>query len=75
MSTGGSEIAVAGFLMRGEFFWIRLEGDEIKQVLAIQATGLDRGGRNIFRRSEPGAYAEQSGTAGRLSACQHSLVP
>jgi len=75
LSTGDSEMAVADFRLRGEFFWMRLEGGEIKQILAIQAMSLDRGGRNIFRRSQPGPYVEQSGTAGSLSACQHSLVP
>jgi hypothetical protein len=75
LSTGDSEMTVADFRMRGEFFWMRLAGGEIKQVLAIQAISLDRGGLNIFRRSEPGPYVEQSGTAVNLSACQHNLVP
>src|ERR1035438_5975107 len=56
LSTGESEMAVADFRMRGEFFWMRLEGGELKQVLAIRAMGLDRGGRSIFKRSEPGPF-------------------
>jgi len=56
LSTGDSEMTVADFRMRGEFFWMRLEGGVLKQVLAVRACGLDRGGGNIFRRSEPGPY-------------------
>jgi len=75
LSTGDSEMAVADFRMRGEFFWMRLEDGELKRVLAVRATNLDRAGLNIFRRSEPGLYVEQSGTAASLNACQHNLVP
>jgi hypothetical protein len=56
LSTCASEITVADFRLRGEFFWIRLEGGEVKQVLAVRAMGLARGGLSIFRRSEPGHY-------------------
>jgi hypothetical protein len=56
LSTGDSEMAVADFRMRGEFFWLRLEGRVLKQVLAVRARGLDYGGKRIFRRSEPGPY-------------------
>jgi Heparinase II/III-like protein/Heparinase II/III N-terminus len=56
LSTGDSEMAVADFRARGEFFWLRLEGGVLKQVLAVRARSLDRAGRNIFRRSEPGPY-------------------
>jgi hypothetical protein len=56
LSTGDSEIAVLDFRMRGEFFWLRLEGGALKQVLAVRACSLDRGRGNIFRRSEPGPY-------------------
>lgn len=56
LSTGDSEIAVAHFRLWGEFFWLRLEGGVLRQVLAVRARSLDRGGRNIFRRSEPGPY-------------------
>ena len=56
LSTGDSGIAVAGFRLRGEFCWVRLESGVLKQVLAVRATGLDRGGSSIFRRSEPGPY-------------------
>ncbi|SPF48043.1 conserved hypothetical protein [Candidatus Sulfopaludibacter sp. SbA4] len=56
LSTGDSEIVVKDFRLRGEFFWLRLEEGELKQVLAVRASGLDHGGRSIFRRSEPGPY-------------------
>jgi hypothetical protein len=56
LSTSDSEIAVAGFSLRGEFCWLRLESGVLKQVLAVRARGLERCGRNIFRRSEPGSY-------------------
>ena len=56
LSTADSEIAVEDFRMRGELFWLRLEGGVLKRVLAVRARSLDRGGRNIFRRSEPGLY-------------------
>jgi hypothetical protein len=56
LSTGDSEVTVADFRMRGEFFWLRLEGGVLKQVLAIRASSLDRGPRAIFRNSQPGPY-------------------
>jgi hypothetical protein len=56
LSTGDAEIAVAGFHLRGEFFWLRLEAGVLKQVLAIRANSLDRGSRAIFRNSQPGPY-------------------
>jgi hypothetical protein len=55
-SCGDSEMRVAGFCMRGEFFWLRLEDGVVKQVLAVRACSLVRGGETIFRRSEPGPY-------------------
>ena len=58
LSTGDSEMAVADFHLRGEFFWLRLEGGVLKQVMAVRACGLDRGGKSIFRRSEPGLYSD-----------------
>lgn len=57
ISTGDSEIAVADFQMRGEFFWLRLESGVLKQVLAVRACSLNHNGRSIFRRSEPGPYS------------------
>jgi hypothetical protein len=56
LSTGDSEIVAAGFRLRGEFCWVRLESGVLKQVLAVRATGLDRDGSSIFRRSGPGPY-------------------
>jgi hypothetical protein len=56
LSTGDSEIAVADIRMRGEFCWMRLENGVMKQVMAVRARGLDRGGAVIFQRSEPGPY-------------------
>lgn len=57
-STGSSEMAVADFRMCGEFFWLRLEGGVLKQVLAVRACSLEAGGKSIFRRSEPGLYSD-----------------
>ena len=59
-STGNGEICVAGFRMRGEFFWLRTEDGFLKQVVAIRASGLSHHGRNVFQRSEPGLYFSQS---------------
>ena len=56
LSTGDSEMEVADFRLRGEFCWMRLESGVLKQLLAVRAIGLDRGGKSIFRRSEPGPY-------------------
>jgi len=56
LSIAGPEMEVGDFRMRGEFFWLRLRGGVLKQVLAVRARSLNRGGRNIFRRSEPGPY-------------------
>jgi hypothetical protein len=41
-STGSSEVEVAGFRMRGEFFWLRMEGRVLKRSLAIRGRLLDR---------------------------------
>jgi len=56
ISTGDAELTVASFRLHGEFFWLRLENGELKQVLAMQARLLDHGGREVFRKSEPGRY-------------------
>lgn len=56
LSTCDSEMTVAECSLRGEFFWLRLEGGVLRQVLAVRARALVRGGREIFRRSEPGSY-------------------
>jgi hypothetical protein len=56
LSIGDSEMTVADFRMRGEFFWLRLEGGALKQALAVRARSLARGSADIFRRSEPGPY-------------------
>ena len=55
-STGDSEMTVADFRMRGEFFWLRLESGVLKHVLAVRARSLDRGNTSIFHRSEPGTH-------------------
>jgi hypothetical protein len=47
-------MTVADFRMRGEFFWVRLEGGVLKHVLAVRACALDRGNLSIFRLSQPG---------------------
>jgi len=57
LSTGDSEIAAADFRMRGEFVWMRLEAGVVKRILAVRALGLDRGGKSVFRTSEPGTYS------------------
>jgi hypothetical protein len=54
LSTGDAEMTVADFRMRGEFFWVRLEGGVLKHVLAVRACALDRGNLSIFRLSQPG---------------------
>jgi hypothetical protein len=56
ISTGDAELTVGSFRLHGEFFWLRLEHGDLKQVLAMQACLLDHGGREVFRRSEPGRY-------------------
>ena len=61
VSTGDSEITAAGFHMRGEFFWMRLEGGQLKQVLAVRALGLKHAGKVVFQRSEPGTWLMESG--------------
>jgi hypothetical protein len=57
MSTGDSDMAVAGFEMRGEFFWLRLRGGALKHVMAVRARSLHRDGEPIFQRSEPSSYS------------------
>jgi hypothetical protein len=49
-------MTLTDFRMRGDFFWLRLELGVLKQVLAVRARSLIRGGRDIFRLSEPGPY-------------------
>jgi hypothetical protein len=41
-STGGSEVEVAGFRMRGEFFWLRMEGRVLERSLSIRGRVLER---------------------------------
>jgi hypothetical protein len=55
-STGDAEIKVADFCMQGHFFWLRMVGGVLDQVLAIRARSLSCDGRDIFRRSDPGPY-------------------
>jgi hypothetical protein len=69
LSTGDAEMKVADFRMRGEFFWVRLEGGVLKHVLTVRACALDRGGQSIFRLSEPGPWFG-SGVEGKL---KHAL--
>jgi hypothetical protein len=59
-STGDSEMRAAGFRMLGEFFWLRTEHGNLKQVVAIRACSLSHDGRNVFQRSEPGPFFSQS---------------
>jgi hypothetical protein len=54
LSTGDSEMSVADFRMRGEFFRARLESGVLQHVLAVRAFALDHGSRNIFHQSQPG---------------------
>jgi len=67
-STGNGEIRLAGFRMRGEFFWLRTEDGILKQVAAIRASSLTHCGRNVFQRSQPGSYFSQSGQFGPAAA-------
>jgi hypothetical protein len=59
-SAGNGEIRAAGFRMQGEFFWLRTENGNLKQVAAIRACSLSHDGRNVFQRFEPGPYFSQS---------------
>jgi hypothetical protein len=59
-STGNGEIRAAGFRMQGEFFWLRTEDGNLKEVVAIRAYSLSHDGRNVFQRSEPGPFFSQS---------------
>jgi hypothetical protein len=59
-SAGNGEIQAAGFRMEGEFFWLRTEAGILKQVAAIRACSFSHDGRNVFQRSEPGPYFNQS---------------
>jgi hypothetical protein len=53
-STGDSEMSVADFRLRGEFFWLRLKSGVLQHVLAVRARALGQGSRNIFHQSQPG---------------------
>jgi hypothetical protein len=56
LSTSDAPLAVAGFKMHGEFFWLRRERGSLRQVFAIRAYSLADGRTTFFRRSEPGPY-------------------
>ena len=56
LANGDTELAVADFRMRGEFFWLRLERGVLKQMLAVRARTLERHGTYIFRRTEPESF-------------------
>jgi hypothetical protein len=47
-SDGHSEIGVAGFRMKGEFFWIRTDHGAVRQALAVRASLLNCHGRNLL---------------------------
>jgi len=47
-SNGDSEIAVEGFRMKGEFFWIRMEHEVVRQTLAVRPSHLRRNERNLL---------------------------
>ena len=68
LSTSDSEIVAGDFTMRGEFFWMRLEGRVLKQVLAVRAYSLDHGGVNIFRRLRPGPYLMEDTVCAEFAA-------
>jgi hypothetical protein len=72
LSTDDSEISVAGFRMRGHFFWLQMVGGVLDQVLTIRARSLNCDGRDIFRRSEPGPYVGAVG-AGLEKSTQSTL--
>ncbi len=59
-SEGKSELAVAGFRMKGEFFWIRMEHGEVRQTFAVRPAWLTRGNRDLLDRSHDpsGAISE-----------------
>ncbi len=47
-SDGHSEIGVAGFRMKGEFFWIRTDHGAVRQALAVRASLMSCHGRNLL---------------------------
>jgi hypothetical protein len=59
-SEGKSELAVAGFRMKGEFFWIRMEHGEVRHTFSVRAAMLRRGSRDLLdgSRDPSGALVE-----------------
>ena len=50
-STSESEITVAGLRLQGEFFWLRMKGGVLKQVVAVRARRLNRGGKDLLEEA------------------------
>jgi hypothetical protein len=43
LSSGESDVHVAGYVMRGEFFWLRMERGLLRQTFAIREGRLKAG--------------------------------
>jgi hypothetical protein len=48
LSSGESDVQVAGFVMRGEFFWLRLEQGLLRETFAIRGGRITRAATNLL---------------------------
>ena len=55
-SSGSGPIKLGPFCLEGEFFWFRLQHDELRRVAAVRAKSASMGGTTIFNNKTPGPY-------------------
>jgi hypothetical protein len=48
MTLGDGELHIMDCVMRGEFFWLRLQNGSLRRVLAVNAHSFRHGGETVF---------------------------
>jgi hypothetical protein len=56
MTGADGDLHLLDFVMRGEFFWIRMAHGKLCRLLAVNAYSFSYGGETIFDDQQPGAY-------------------
>ena len=67
-STQDSELEVSDCKMRGELFWLRTDGDVLKQLFAVNARSLEYNGQTFLANSDPVDYGWNEATEETESA-------
>ena len=59
MTVGDGELHLMDCVMRGEFFWLRLQNGNLRRVLAVNAHSFRHGGETVF--DSPPSHSIRSG--------------